>query len=82
MICSFLDGARENMIRVLRDNRNTKVKLILKCYREFLTPNEIKPADFHSNTEVYLDGTNEKELYDTMVERILEKNSYVSSFEN
>ena len=27
---SFLDGARENMIKVLRDNRNTKVKLIFK----------------------------------------------------
>ena len=70
---SFLDGARENIIRVLRNNRNTKVKLILKCYMEFLTTNEIKPADFHSNIEVNLDGTDEKELYDTMGERILEK---------
>ena len=59
---SFLDGARENIIRVLRNNRNTKVKLILKCYMEFLTTNEIKPADFHSNIEVNLDGTDEKEL--------------------
>ena len=40
---------------------------------EFLTTNEIKPADFHSNIEVNLDGTDEKDLYDTMVERILEK---------
>ena len=70
---SFLDGASENMTKVLRDNRNMKVKLILKCYMEFLTTNEIKPADFHSNIEVNLDGTDEKELYDTMVERILEK---------
>ena len=70
---SFLDGARQNMIKVLRDNRNTKVKLILKCYMEWLLTNEIKPADFHSNIEVNLDGTDEKELYDTMVERILEK---------
>ena len=70
---SFLDGARENMTKVLRDNRNTKVKLILKCYIEFLTTNEINPADFHSDIEVNLDGTDEKELYDTMVERILEK---------
>ena len=70
---SFLDGARENMIRVLRNNRNTKVKLIFKCNMEFLTTNEIKKADFHSNIEVNLDGTDKKELYDTMVERILEK---------
>ena len=32
----------------------------------------IKPADFHSDIEVNLDGTDEKELYDTMVERVLE----------
>ena len=70
---SFLDGARENMIKALRDNRTTKVKLIFECCIEFLTTNEIKPADFHSNIEVNLDGTDEKELYDTMVERILEK---------
>ena len=70
---SFLDGARENIIRVVRNNRNTKVKLILKCYMEFLTTNEIKPADFHSNIEVNQDGTDEQELYDTMMERILEK---------
>ena len=70
---SFLDGARENIIRVLRNNQNTKVKLILKCYMEFVTTNEIKPADFHSNSEVNLDGTDEKELYNTIGERILEK---------
>ena len=69
---SFLDGACENMIRVLRDNRNTKVKLILKCYMDFPTRNEIKPANFHSCIEVNLDGTNEKDLYDTMVDTIFE----------
>ena len=46
---SFLDGARENMIRVLRDNRNTKVKLILKCYLDFPNTNEIKPANFYKD---------------------------------
>ena len=61
------------MTKVLWDNRDTKVKLILKCYMEFLTTNEIKPADFHFNIEVNLDGTNGKQLYNTMVERILEK---------
>ena len=60
------------MIRVLRDNRNTKVKLIPKCYLDFSTRNEIKPADFHSGIEVNLDGTNEEDLYDTMVDRVLE----------
>ena len=70
---SFLQDARQNIMSVLRNNGRTKVKLILKCYMEFLTTNEIKPADFHSNIEVNLDGTDEKELYDTIGERILEK---------
>ena len=29
---SFMDGVSENMTELLRNNRNTKVKLILKCY--------------------------------------------------
>ena len=37
---SFLDGARENMVRALRDNRNTKVKLFLICYMDFPSRNE------------------------------------------
>ena len=38
------------------------------------TPEEmvLKPVDFHSDIEINLDGTDEKELYDMMVERILE----------
>ena len=58
---SFLNGARENMIRVLRNNRNTKVKLILNCYMECPTTNEIVPRNFHSEIEVNLDGTNEED---------------------
>ena len=34
---------------------------------------EIKPADFHSDIGVNLDGTDERELYDRMVEIIIEK---------
>ena len=70
---SFSDGARQNMTKVLRDNRNTKVKLILKCYMQMLKTSEIKAFEFHSNIEINLDGTDEEEPYDTMVERILEK---------
>ena len=70
---SFLDGARENMTRVLRNKRNTKVKLIFKCNMQRLRTDEILPCGFHSDVEVNLDGTVERELYDTMAERILEK---------
>ena len=72
---SFLQDASQNITSVLRNNRITKVKLIFKSNMERdNTPEEmvIKPADFHSDIEVNLDGTDEKELYDTMVERILE----------
>ena len=72
---SFLDGARENMTRVLRDNRRTKVKLIFKCYMErssTLGEMVIKPFDFHSDIEVNLGGKDEIELYITMIERVLE----------
>ena len=72
----FLDSARENMTRVLRNNRGRKVKLIFKC--DMVRPSILgemvmKPADFHSDIEVNLDRTDEIELYDTMVERIIEK---------
>ena len=73
---SVLQNARENIMSVLRNNRGTKVKLIFKCNMEKNSTNEeptIRPSDFHSNIEVNLDGTDEREIYDTMVERIIEK---------
>ena len=73
---SFLQDARQNITSVLQNNRKKKVKLIFKCSMERgNNPEEmvIKPADFHSDIEINLDGTDEKDLYDTMVERILEK---------
>ena len=33
----------------------------------------IQPFAFHSNIEIILDGTDEEDLYETMVERIIEK---------
>ena len=73
---SFLDSARENITRVLRENRETKVKLILKCYMErpsTLGETVIKPADFHSDNHINLQGTDEDDIYIIMTERILEK---------
>ena len=69
----FLQNARQNKTDVLRKDRRTKVKLDFHCNMERITTGEIKPSEFHSNIELNLDGTDEKELYHTMVERILEK---------
>ena len=74
---SFLQNTRQNITSILRNNRGTKVKLIFKCNMKRpsnLGETVITPVDFHSNIEINLDGTDEKELYDTMVER---KNSYL-----
>ena len=71
----FLQNARQNITNVLRNNRKTKVKLFFKCYMEktsIIGEQIIRPADFHSDIEVNLDGTDEDELYVTMVERVLE----------
>ena len=60
---SFLQNARKNITSVLRNNRRTKVKLIFKCIMEktsILGESVIKPADFYSDIEVNLDGTDEK----------------------
>ena len=73
---SFLDNVRENITRVLQENRGIKVKLIFKCYMERpsnLGETVIRPADFHSDIHMNLDGTDEDDIYIIMTERILEK---------
>ena len=72
----FLDRVRENITRVLQNNRGTKVKLIFKCEMERpsnLGETVIKPANFHSDIHINLEGTDEDDIYITMTERILEK---------
>ena len=68
-----MDGVRENMTELLRNNRNTKVKLILKCYMISEKKNSIKDFPFHSNIEVNLEGTNEDDIYIIMTDTILER---------
>ena len=70
---SFMDGARENMTGLLRNNRNTKVKLILKCYMISERDNLIRDFPFHSEIEVNVEGTDENEIYITMTDTILER---------
>ena len=72
---SFFQRVRGNITSVLRNNRRTKVKLILICNMEkpsILGEIVIRPSNFSSNIEVNLDGTNEDDLYIMMTERIIE----------
>ena len=59
---SFMDGARENLTENLRNNRNTKVKLILKIFMIHEKENITKEFGFHSNIEVNLEGTDEDDI--------------------
>ena len=68
-----MDGARENMTELLRNNRNTKVKLILKCYMLSEKDNLIKDFPFHSGIEVNVEGTDENDIYIIMTDTILER---------
>ena len=70
---SFMDGARENLTEILRNNRNTKVKLILKIFMIHEKENITKEFAFHSNIEVNLEGTDEDHIYIIMMDKILEK---------
>ena len=71
----FFQSVRGNITSVLRNNKGTKVKLILICNMEKLsTLGEIiiAPSNFSSEIEYNLDGTDEDELYITMTMRAME----------
>ena len=70
---SFMDGAHENITGLLRNKRNIKVKLILKCYMISERDNLIKDFPFHSGIEKNVEGTNVNEIYTTMTDTILER---------
>ena len=72
---TFLLYARRNITIILRNNRNTKVKLIFKCDMIHSIKGIIREFAFHSDIEVNLEGTDEDDIYVIMTERILEKNS-------
>ena len=72
---TFLNDAENSITRVLRENIQTKVKLIFKCYmiKEGPDGEIIRPFEFHPKSEVNLEGTDENELYNNMLDTIEEK---------
>ena len=63
----FLVNAKQSIINLLIDRRQTKVKLILSCMMEKVDLKSgeviVKEAAFHSKTEVSLESTNSNELF-------------------
>ena len=72
---SFFLNVRGSITRILRNNRRTKVKLVLICNMEkpsTLGEIIIAPSNFSSEIEVNLDGTDEDDLFVRMTERAVE----------
>ena len=68
-----MEGARENLTGVLRNNRKTKVKLYLSCYFKDEKRNLIIKFGFYSHNEVNLEGSDEDDIYFVMMDTILER---------
>ena len=72
---SFFLSVRGSITRILRNNRRTKVKLVLICNMEkpsTLGEIIIAPSNFSSEIELNLDGTDEDDLFVRMTERAIE----------
>ena len=72
---SFFLNVRGSITGILRNNRRTKVKLVLICNMEkpsTLGEIIIRPSNFSSEIEVNLDGTDEDDLFVRMTERAIE----------
>ena len=73
---SFMADVKQSVINFLKNNRRTKVKLILRCNMEKnnISTGEVivNKTSFHSKPEVNLEGTDVHDLYNTMADRVLE----------
>ena len=75
-VSSFLIRAREGAIKILRENRNKKVRIVLTCEMEcarMLTGEVItRIVPFRSNTGIVLEATELEKFYNRAKEVILE----------
>ena len=73
---TFFSDVKRKVTTLLENNRKTKVKLILRCIMEKtkITDGQTieQPAAFHSDVEVNLEGTDVNELYDTIIDKVME----------
>ena len=70
----FFEAVRNLVLKILKENKNTKVKMILNCkmQRTDLKTGEIieVDAEFHSEIETNLEGKDENKLFDKIIARI------------
>ena len=73
---SFLKAVKPSIVSLLGKNRSIKVKLVLSCTMEKTNPatgkSVTRDASFHSKIEIILQSTDMDDLYNTMVDRVLE----------
>ena len=71
---TFFEVVRNLVLKILKENKNTKVKMILNCkmQRTDLRTGEIieVDAEFHSEIETNLKGKDENKLFDKIIARI------------
>ncbi|XP_065662849.1 uncharacterized protein LOC136085468 [Hydra vulgaris] len=76
---SFLDKAKNNAIKVLKENKNSKVYLVLICEMEQISivseTNERKSVPFGVKSTVILESTDLNKLYEEIKAKILEEMS-------
>ena len=81
----FLEHAKPAILNIFNSNRNIKTMLYLHCLMERIEikgGNEPKEFAFHSNDlKLVLEGTNEEELYNEMVDEIEEEIQKVQNAE-
>ena len=84
----FFRTAEGSLTRVLRENKQTRVKLIFKCKMQREEKDEngepiivIRPFDFHSKKEFNLEATDENVLCNKMVDTIEEEIQKIESAE-
>ena len=70
----FFEAVRNLVLKILKENKNTKLKMILNCkmQRTDLRTGEIVEVDaeFHSEIETNLKGKDENKLFDKIIARI------------
>ena len=81
----FLEYAKPAILNIFNSNRNIKTILYLHCHMERIAnigDNEIKEFAFHSkDLKLVLEGTDESELYNEMVDEIEEEIQKVQNAE-